>query len=140
MELGSSAVQIGSAGARTALHYAETFSTSADDFADRAPGIISNTGFQAGHSVIKVARFFAHPVKALASIGRTALICGAIVLLLLIIGLLGQMGGATTTSVLCADRPEDIQQLRLFQLCAVLLLGARLAVLSRQYSRLWPHR
>ena len=111
MELGSSAVQIGSAGARTALHYAETFSTSADDFADRAPGIISNTGFQAGHSVIKVARFFAHPVKALASIGRTALICGAIVLLLLIIGLLGQMSGTTTTSVLCADRPEDIQQL-----------------------------
>ena len=111
MELGSSAVQIGSAGARTALHYAETFSTSADDFADRAPGIISNTGFQAGHSVIKVARFFAHPVKALASIGRTALICGAIILLLLIIGLLGQMGGTTTTSVLCANRPEDIQQL-----------------------------
>lgn len=111
MELGSSAVQIGSAGTRTALHYAETFSTSADDFADRAPGIISNTGFQAGHSVIKVARFFAHPVKALASIGRTALICGAIVLLLLIIGLLGQMSGTTTTSVLCADRPEDIQQL-----------------------------
>ena len=111
MELGSSAVQIGSAGARTALHYAETFSTSADDFADRTPGIISNTGFQAGHSVISVARFFAHPVKALASIGRTALICGAIILLLLIIGLLGQMGGATTTSVLCADRPEDIQQL-----------------------------
>lgn len=111
MELGSSAVQIGSAGARTALHYAETFSTSADDFADRAPGIISNTGFQAGHSVIKVARFFAHPVKALASIGRTALICGTIVLLLLIIGLLGQMGGTATTSVLCADRPEDIQQL-----------------------------
>ena len=58
MELGSSAVQIGSAGARTALHYAESFSTSADDFADRAPGIISNTGFQTGHSVIKVARFF----------------------------------------------------------------------------------
>lgn len=111
MELGSSAVQIGSAGARTALHYAETFSTSADDFADRAPGIISNTGFQTGHSVIKVARFFAHPVKALVSIGRTALICGAIVLLLLIIGLLGQMSGTTTTSVLCADRPEDIQQL-----------------------------
>lgn len=111
MELGSSAVQIGSAGARTALHYAETFSTSADDFADRTPGIISNAGFQAGHSVIKVARFFAHPVKALASIGRTALICGAIVLLLLIIGLLGQMSGTTTTSVLCADRPEDIQQL-----------------------------
>ena len=111
MELGSSAVQIGSAGARTALHYAESFSTSADDFADRTPGIISNTGFQAGHSVISVARFFAHPVKALVSIGRTALICGAIVLLLLIIGLLGQMGGTTTTSVLCADRPEDIQQL-----------------------------
>lgn len=111
MELGSSAVQIGSAGARTALHYAESFSTSADDFADRAPGIISNTGFQAGHGVISVARFFAHPVKALVSIGRTALICGAIVLLLLIIGLLGQMGGTTTTSVLCADRPEDIQQL-----------------------------
>lgn len=111
MELGSSAVQIGSAGARTALHYAETFSTSADDFADRTPGIISNTGFQTGHSVIKVARFFAHPVKALASIGRTALICGAIILLLLIIGLLGQMSGTTTTSVLCADRPEDIQQL-----------------------------
>lgn len=82
-----------------------------DDFADRAPGIISNTGFQSGHSVISVARFFAHPVKALASIGRTALICGTIVLLLLIIGLLGQMGGTTTTSVLCADRPEDIQQL-----------------------------
>ena len=111
MELGSSAVQIGSAGARTALHYAESFSTSADDFADRTPGIISNTGFQTGHSVIRVARFFAHPVKALASIGRTSLICGAIVLLLLIIGLLGQMGGTTTTSVLCADRPEDIQQL-----------------------------
>ena len=111
MELGSSAVQIGSAGARTALHYAVTFSTSADDFADRTPGIISNTGFQTGHSVIRVARFFAHPVKALVSIGRTALICGAIVLLLLIIGLLGQMGGTTTTSVLCADRPEDIQQL-----------------------------
>lgn len=52
MELGSSAVQIGSAGARTALHYAESFSTSADDFADRTPGIISNTGFQTGHSVI----------------------------------------------------------------------------------------
>ena len=102
MELGSSAVQIGSAGARTALHYAESFSTSADDFADRAPGIISNAGFQTGHSVIKVARFFAHPVKALVSIGRTALICGAIVLLLLIIGLLGQMSGTTTTSVLCA--------------------------------------
>ena len=65
MELGSSAVQIGSAGARTALHYAESFSTSADDFADRAPGIISNTSFQAGHSVIRVARFFAHPVKAI---------------------------------------------------------------------------
>lgn len=111
MELGSSAVQIGSAGARTALHYAESFSTSADDFTDRTPGIISNTGFQAGHSVIKVARFFAHPVKALASIGRMALICGSIVLLLLIIGLLGQMSGTTTTSVLCADRPEDIQQL-----------------------------
>lgn len=111
MELGASAVHVGSAGARTALHYAETFSTSADDFADRTPGIISNAGFQAGHSVIKVARFFAHPVKALASIGRTALICGAIVLLLLIIGLLGQMSGTTTTSVLCADRPEDIQQL-----------------------------
>lgn len=111
MELGSSAVQIGSAGARTALHYAESFSTSADDFADRTPGIISNTGFQTGHSVIRVARFFAHPVKALVSIGRTALICGAIVLLLLIIGLLGQMGGTTTTSVLCSDRPEDIQQL-----------------------------
>ena len=31
--------------------------------------------------------------------------------MLLIIGLLGQMGGTTTTSVLCADRPEDIQQL-----------------------------
>lgn len=111
IELGSSAVQIGSAGARTALHYAETFSTSADDFADRTPGIICNTGFQTGHSVIRVARFFAHPVKAMASIGRTALICGTIVLLLLIIGLLGQMGGTTTTSVLCADRPEDIQQL-----------------------------
>lgn len=111
MELGSSAVQIGSVGARTALHYAEAFSTSADDFAARAPGIISNTGFQAGHSVIKVARFFAHPVKALASIGRAVLICGVIILLLLIIGLLGQMGGTTTTSVLCADRPEDIQQL-----------------------------
>ena len=111
MELGSSAVQIGSAGARTALHYAETFSTSADDFADRTPGIISNTGFQTGHSVIRVARFFAHPVKAMASIGRTALICGVIILLLLIIGLLGQMSGTTTTSALCADRPEDIQQL-----------------------------
>lgn len=111
MELGSSAAQIGSAGARTALHYAESFSTSADDFADRAPGIISNTGFQTCHSAIRVARFFVHPVKALASTGRTALICGAIVLLLLIIGLLGQMGGTTTTSVLCADRPEDIQQL-----------------------------
>ena len=111
MELGSSAVQIGSAGARTALHYAESFTTSVDDFADRTPGIISNTGFQTGHSVIKVARFFAHPVKALASIGKTTLICGAVVLLLLIIGLLGQMGGTTTTSVLCADRPEDIQQL-----------------------------
>ena len=70
MELGSSAVQIGSAGARTALHYAESFSTSADDFTDRTPGIISNTGFQTGHSVIKVARFFAHPVKALLSAGR----------------------------------------------------------------------
>ena len=69
MELGASAVHVGSAGARTALHYAESFSTSADDFADRVPGIISNTGFQAGHSVIKVAQFFAHPVKALASIG-----------------------------------------------------------------------
>ena len=31
--------------------------------------------------------------------------------MLLIIGLLGQMSGTTTTSVLCADRPEDIQQL-----------------------------
>ena len=70
MELGSSAVQIGSAGARTALHYAESFSTSADDFADRAPGIISNAGFQTGHSVIRVARFFAHPVKAMASLWR----------------------------------------------------------------------
>lgn len=42
MELGASAVHVGSAGARTALHYAETFSTSADDFAARAPTASQN--------------------------------------------------------------------------------------------------
>ena len=52
-----------------------------------------------------------HPLRNLIAMGKVILIGAVILLFLIIVSLLGQMSGTTSTSVFCANRIEDVQTL-----------------------------
>lgn len=111
MQGGKSVVRISSATIHSTERYVSSFRTSSDDFADNAPGKIKDTAMNTGHFVGRLAAIVRHPIRNLAAAGRMLLIAAGLLLFLILISLLGQMSGTTVTSVLCAERTEDIQTL-----------------------------
>lgn len=111
MQGGKSVMRVGSAAARSTERYISSFRTSSDDFADNAPGKIKDAAMDTGHFVGRLAAIVSHPIRNLAAAGKILLIAAAFLLFLILISLLGQMSGTTVTSVLCAEKAEDIQTL-----------------------------
>ena len=111
MQGGKSVMRVGAAAARSAERYVSSFRTSSDDFADNAPGKIKDTAMNTGHFAGKLMAVVRHPIRNLAAAGKMLLIAAAFLLFLILISLLGQMSGTTVTSVLCAEKTEDIQTL-----------------------------
>lgn len=111
MQGGKSVMRVGAAAARSTERYVSSFRTSSDDFADDAPGKIKDAAMDTGRFVGRVAAIVRYPIRNLAAAGKMLLIAAVFLLFLILISLLGQMSGTTVTSVLCAEKTEDIQTL-----------------------------
>lgn len=108
---GKSVVKIGGATLRSTEQYLSSFQVSADDFTGSVPGKVKEAATNTGNVLKKITKVVLHPLRNLISMGKVILIGAVILLFLIIVSLLGQMSGTTSTSVFGANRIEDVQTL-----------------------------
>ena len=108
---GKSVVKIGGATLRSTEQYLSSFQVSTDDFTGSVPGKVKEAATNTGNILKKITNVVLHPLRNLIAMGKMILIGAAILLFLIIVSLLGQMSGTTSTSVFCANRIEDVQTL-----------------------------
>lgn len=108
---GKSVVKIGDATLRSTEQYLSSFQVSTDDFTGSVPGKVKEAATNTGNILKKITNVVLHPLRNLIAMGKVILIGAVILLFLIIVSLLGQMSGTTSTSVFCANRIEDIQTL-----------------------------
>lgn len=108
---GKSVVKIGGATLRSTEQYLSSFQVSTDDFTGSVPGKVKEAATNTGNILKKITNVVLHPLRNLIAMGKVILIGAAILLFLIIVSLLGQMSGTTSTSVFGANRIEDIQTL-----------------------------
>lgn len=108
---GKSVVKIGGATLRSTEQYLSSFQVSTDDFTGSVPGKVKEAATNTGNILKKITKVVLHPLRNLIAMGKVILIGAVILLFLIIVSLLGQMSGTTSTSVFCANRIEDVQTL-----------------------------
>lgn len=108
---GKSVVKIGGATLRSTEQYLSSFQVSTDDFTGSVPGKVKEAATNTGNILKKITNVVLHPLRNLIAMGKVILIGAVILLFLIIVSLLGQMSGTTSTSVFGANRIEDIQTL-----------------------------
>ena len=108
---GKSVVKIGGATLRSTEQYLSSFQVSTDDFTGSVPGKVKEAATNTGNILKKITNVVLHPLRNLIAMGKVILIGAVILLFLIIVSLLGQMSGTTSTSVFCANRIEDVQTL-----------------------------
>lgn len=108
---GKSVVKIGGATLRSTEQYLSSFQISTDDFTGSVPGKVKEAATNTGNILKKITNVVLHPLRNLIAMGKVILIGAVILLFLIIVSLLGQMSGTTSTSVFCANRIEDVQTL-----------------------------
>ena len=108
---GKSVVKIGGATLRSTEQYLSSFQASTDDFTGSVPGKVKEAATNTGNILKKITNVVLHPLRNLIAMGKVILIGAVILLFLIIVSLLGQMSGTTSTSVFGANRIEDIQTL-----------------------------
>lgn len=108
---GKSVVKIGGATLRSTEQYLSSFQVSTDDFTGSVPGKVKEAATNTGNILKKITNVVLHPLRNLIAMGKVILIGAVILLFLIIVSLLGQMSGTTSTSVFGANRIEDIQAL-----------------------------
>lgn len=108
---GKSVVKIGGATLRSTGQYLSSFQVSTDDFTGSVPGKVKEAATNTGNILKKITNVVLHPLRNLIAMGKVILMGAVILLFLIIVSLLGQMSGTTSTSVFGANRIEDIQTL-----------------------------
>lgn len=108
---GKSVVKIGGATLRSTEQYLSSFQVSTDDFTGSVPGKVKEAATNTGNILKKITNVVLHPLRNLIAMGKVILIGAVILLFLIIVSLLGQMSGTTSTSVFGANRIEDVQTL-----------------------------
>ena len=108
---GKSVVKIGGATLRSTEQYLSSFQVSTDDFTGSVPGKVKEAATNTGNILKKITNVVLHPLRNLIAMGKVILMGAVILLFLIIVSLLGQMSGTTSTSVFGANRIEDIQTL-----------------------------
>ena len=108
---GKSVVKIGGATLRSTEQYLSSFQVSTDDFTGSVPGKVKEAATNTGNVLKKITNVVLHPLRNLIAMGKVILIGAVILLFLIIVSLLGQMSGTTSTSVFGANRIEDVQTL-----------------------------
>ena len=108
---GKPVVKIGGATLRSTEQYLSSFQASTDDFTGSVPGKVKEAATNTGNVLKKITKVVLHPLQNLLAMGKVILIGAVILLFLIIVSLLGQMSGTTSTSVFCANRIEDVQTL-----------------------------
>lgn len=108
---GKSVVKIGGATLRSTEQYLSSFQVSTDDFTSSVPGKVKEAATNTGNILKKITNVVLHPLRNLIAMGKVILIGAVILQFLIIVSLLGQMSGTTSTSVFCANRIEDVQTL-----------------------------
>lgn len=108
---GKSVVKIGGATLRSTEQYLSSFQVSTDDFTSSVPGKVKEAATNTGNVLKKITKVVLHPLRNLIAMGKVILISAVILLFLIIVSLLGQMSGTTSTSVFGANRIEDVQTL-----------------------------
>lgn len=108
---GKSVVKIGGATLHSTEQYLSSFQVSTDDFTGSVPGKVKEAATNTGNILKKITNVVLHPLRNLIAMGKVILIGAVILLFLIIVSLLGQMSGTTSTSVFGANRIEDVQTL-----------------------------
>lgn len=108
---GKSVVKIGGATLRSTEQCLSSFRVSTDDFTGSVPGKVKEAATNTGNILKKITKVVLHPLRNLIAMVKVILIGAVILLFLIIVSLLGQMSGTTSTSVFCANRIEDVQTL-----------------------------
>lgn len=108
---GKSVVKIGGATLRSTEQYLSSFQVSTDDFTGSVPEKVKEAATNTGNILKKITNVVLHPLRNLIAMGKVILIGAVILLFLIIVSLLGQMSGTTSTSVFGANRIEDVQML-----------------------------
>lgn len=103
---GKSVVRIGGATLRSTEQYLSSFQVSTDDFTGSVPGKVKEAATNTGNILKKITNVVLHPLRNLIAMGKVILIGAVILLFLIIVSLLGQMSGTTSTSVFGANRME----------------------------------
>ena len=104
---GKSVVKIGGATLRSTEQYLSSFQVSTDDFTSSVPGKVKEAATNTGNVLKKITKVVLHPLRNLIAMGKVILISAVILLFLIIVSLLGQMSGTTSTSVFGANRRKS---------------------------------